>query len=333
MTEHVLVFGVGYDIPARMRAFGETAGRKVTTSVMCWPEHLAKTDDTEEHGRIVVLSPDASDEEWIAMARAIDAVEPVTRIGSFYDDCRPQAALVAEVLGLDTHTPEIVELVMNKYAMRQRLAGAGVEATACAVVESPAQLRSFAEAHGYPCVVKPLTGAAGKGVSVVAGPAEAESALERAGGTGPEPRATVEEFLVGAQYGVEAFSERGEHVVVAVTRKHSDAVGLVEPGRVVPAPLEPERTEAVTRHVIATLDALGVEFGPTHTEVVLTEHGPRVIETRLRTGGDEIRNMVTDVTGVDLIESQLQQILGEKVLPGIRAMLDDPDRTGRSEAV
>ncbi|WP_371649982.1 MULTISPECIES: acetyl-CoA carboxylase biotin carboxylase subunit family protein [unclassified Streptomyces] len=300
MTEHVLVFGVGYDIPARMRAFGETAGRKVTTSVMCWPEHLAKTDDTEEHGRIVVLSPDASDEEWIAMARAIDAVEPVTRIGSFYDDCRPQAALVAEVLGLDTHTPEIVELVMNKYAMRQRLAGAGVEATACAVV---------------------------------AGPAEAESALERAGGTGPDPRATVEEFLVGAQYGVEAFSERGEHVVVAVTRKHSDAVGPVEPGRVVPAPLEPERTEAVTRHVIATLDALGVEFGPTHTEVILTEHGPRVIETRLRTGGDEIRNMVTDVTGVDLIESQLQQILGEKVLPGIRATLDDPDRTGRSEAI
>ncbi|MFD9567278.1 ATP-grasp domain-containing protein [Streptomyces sp. NPDC059994] len=333
MTEHVLVFGAGYDIPARMRAFGETAGRKVTTSVMCWPEHLAKTDDTEEHSRIVVLSPDASDEEWIAMARAIDAVQPVTRIGSFYDDCRPQAALVAEVLGLDTHTPEIVELVMNKYAMRQRLAQAAVEATACAVVDSPAQLHSFAEAHGYPCVVRPLTDAAGKGVSVVAGAAEADSALERAGGTGPDPRATVEGFLVGARYSVEAFSERGEHVVVTIARTYSDPVSLVELGHVMPAPLESGQTEAVTRHVIATLDALGVEFGPTHTEVVLTERGPRVIETRLRTGGDELWNMVTDATGVDLIESQLQQVLGEKVLPAIRATLDAPDRSGRSEAI
>lgn len=333
MTEHVLVFGVGYDIPARMRAFGETAGQKVTTSVICWPEHLAKTDDIEEHSRIVVLGPEASDEEWIAMARSIDAVDPVTRIGSFYDDCRPQAALVAQALGLDTHTPEIVELVMNKYAMRQRLAETGVEATASAVVESPAQLHSFAEAHGYPCVVKPLTGAASKGVSVVAGAAEAEAALERASGTGPDARATVEEFLAGAQYSVEAFSERGEHVVVTITRKYSDPVSLVELGHVMPAPLKPEETEAVTRHVVATLDALGVEFGPTHTEVILTERGPRVIETHLRTGGDELWNMVTDATGVDLIESQLQQILGEKVLPGIRATLDDPDRAGRSEAI
>lgn len=222
---------------------------------------------------------------------------------------------------------------MNKYAMRQRLAETGVEATASAVVETPAQLHSFAEAHGYPCVVKPLTGAASKGVSIVAGAAEAESALERASGTGLDSRATVEEFLTGAQYSVEAFSERGEHVVVTITRKYSDPVSLVELGHVMPAPLKPEQTEAVTRHVIATLDALGVEFGPTHTEVILTERGPRVIETHLRTGGDELWNMVTDATGVDLIESQLQQILGEKVLPGIRATLDDPGRGGRSEAI
>ncbi|WHM40368.1 hypothetical protein [Streptomyces sp. BPTC-684] len=260
MTEHVLVFGVGYDIPARMRALGETAGRKVTTSLMCWPEHLARTDDTEEPGRIVVLRPDASDEEWIALARAVDAVEPVTRIGCLSDDCRPQAALVAQVLGLDSHTPEIVELVMNDDEMRQRLADAGVEAVASAVVE------------GLP---------------------------------------------VGARYGVQAFSERGEHVVVTVTRTNSDPVGPVGPGHAAPAP-----PEAVSRHVIAALDALGVEFGPTHTEVVLTERGPRVIETRLRAGGDELQNTVTDKTGADLIEAQLRQILGEKVLPGIRATRD-----------
>ncbi|MFJ5637943.1 hypothetical protein ACIQF5_35660 [Streptomyces goshikiensis] len=85
--------------------------------------------------------------------------------------------------------------------------------------------------------------------------------------------------------------------------------------------------------MIATLDALGIEFGPTHTEVILTSRGPRIIETHLRTGGDELWNMVTDATGVDLIESQLRQVLGEKVLPGIRETLDDPDRVPRAEAI
>ncbi|MER8096114.1 hypothetical protein [Streptomyces goshikiensis] len=70
--------------------------------------------------------------------------------------------------------------------------------------------------------------------------------------------------------------------------------------------------------MIATPDALGIEFRPTQTEVILTSRGPRIIETHLRTGGDELWNMVTDATGVDLIESQLRQVLGEKVLPGIR---------------
>ncbi|MFK8910216.1 hypothetical protein [Streptomyces sp. YS-3] len=268
MTEHVLVFGAGGGVPARMRAYGESAGQKVTTSVLCWPGHLAAMDDTEDHGRIVVLSPDASDEEWIAMARAVDAVEPVTRIGCLSDDCRPQAALVALVLGLDWHTPEIVELLMDRHALGRRLARAGVQA-------------------------------------------EADTALGH----------------TDARYCVEAFSERGEHVVVAINPACSQPVAP-------PAPLQPAQADAVTRHVAAALDALGVEFGPTHTEVVLTGHGPHVTATHLRTGGGTRADVVAEATGgVDLTEWQLRQILGEKVLPGIRAALDAPDRAGRPGTV
>ncbi|MEU1071152.1 MULTISPECIES: hypothetical protein [unclassified Streptomyces] len=274
MTEHVLVFGVGGGIPARMRAFGETAGQKVATSVLCWPGHLAAMDDPKDHGRIVVLRPDASDEEWIALARAVDAVEPVTRIGCFFDDCLPQAALVAQVLGLDWHTPELVDLVMDQQAMRRRLAQAGVQAGMQAGVQ-----------------------------------AEADTAMGRA----------------GVPYSVEAFSERGEHVVVAITHTHSDPGDPLARERVTPVPLEAAQTEAIDRHVRAVLDALGVEFGPTHTEVVLTGHGPRVTATRLRTGVGVPMNAVTGARGVDLIEWQLRQTLGEKVLPGIRATVGPVD--------
>ncbi|MFB6891580.1 ATP-grasp domain-containing protein [Kitasatospora sp. NPDC056327] len=333
MAEHVLVFGVGYDIPQRMRAAGARSGGEVTTSVMCWPEHLEKLDDSEEHARVVVLRPDAPDSEWLALARAVHALHPVTRIGSFYDDCRPQAALVAKELGLATHRPEVVELVRNKHAMRRRLAAAGVEETACAVVDGTEALREFAAEHGYPCVVKPVDGAASKGVSVLRAPEGAESAFLRASGIGAGSEVGVEEFLSGDQYSVEAFSEKGEHVVLAVTRKYSDPVSLVELGHVLPAALDPQRRAAVESHVIRTLDALEVEFGPTHTEIIVTPAGPRVIETHLRTGGDELWTMVTDATGVDMIECQLRQVLGETVLPGVRAALADPARPTRCEAI
>ncbi len=194
-------------------------------------------------------------------------------------------------------------------------------------------LRGFAAEHGYPCVVKPVDGAASKGVSIMRAPDEAESAFLRASGVAGCSHVAVEEFLAGDQYSVEAFSEKGEHVILAVTRKYSDPVSLVELGHVLPAPLDPEQQNAVERHVSGTLDALGVDFGPTHTEVVLTGTGPRVIETHLRTGGDEIWNMVADATGVDMIECQLRQVLGETVMPGIRAAHADSALATRCEAI
>lgn len=333
MPEHILIFGNGYDIPGRIRAFGAGSGRRISTSVMCWPEHLAKIEEAEGHSRIVAVRADSPVEDWITLARAIHAVEPVTRIGTFGDQCQEIAAEVGRALGVPTHSPETVRAVFDKHAMRRRLAEAGVDLTPSAVVRDADELREFAAEHGYPCVVKPLRGTASTGVSVLRGAEEAEAAFARARGQDASTKVVVETFLPGVQYSVESFSELGEHVVVAITRKYSDPVSLVELGHVMPAPLDPQQEEAVRAYVVRVLDALGVEFGPTHTEIVLTESGPRVIETHLRVGGDEIWNMVTDAVGVDLVEYQLRQCVGEKVLPAIREILDDPSRAPRHEAI
>lgn len=333
MSEHVLVFGNGYDIPGRMRALGDALGRTVTTSVLCRPEHLAKLEEAGGHARILAVAADAPLEHWIVLARTVHALQPVTRIGTFGDQCQEYAAEAGHVLGVPTHHPETVRLVFDKYAMRGRLAEAGVETVAAAEVAGPEELRAFAAAHGYPCVVKPRRGTASTGVSVIRAAEEADAAFDRARGEDEPAEVVAEQFLSGEQYSVEAFSELGEHVVVAVTRKYSDPVSLVELGHVMPAPLAPERQEEIHAYVAAALDALGVEHGPTHTELVLTEDGPRIIETHLRVGGDEIWNLVTDATGVDLVEYQLRQCVGEKVLPDVRAVLADPPRAPRAEAI
>ena len=80
------------------------------------------------------------------------------------------------------------------------------------------------------------------------------------------------------------------------------------------------------------LEALGVEFGATHTEIVLGPAGPRVIETHVRMGGDEIPALAFDATGVDLAEYVVRQTVGEKVLPEIRAVLAE-ERPARYSAI
>ncbi|MEV7035059.1 ATP-grasp domain-containing protein [Streptomyces sp. NPDC093272] len=338
MSEHILIFGNGYDIPGRIRARGKRLGRTYSTSVLCRIDHLAKVEEAGEHARIVAVGADAPAAEWTELARAVHAVQPVTRIATFGDQCQEAAVEAGRALGVATHTPETVRLVFDKFAMRRRLAEAGVESIPAAEVPDADALVAFAAEHGYPCVVKPRRGTASTGVSVIRSAEEAPAAFARArgldgaDGAGPEAQVVVEAFLPGAQYSVEAFSEGGEHVPVAFTRKYSDPASLVELGHVMPAPLDTGQEEEIRTHLVRALDALGVEFGPTHTEVVLTEHGPRVIETHLRVGGDEIWNMVTDATGVDLVEYQLRQCTGERVLPDLRAALAG-SRHRRGEAI
>ncbi|MFI5617743.1 acetyl-CoA carboxylase biotin carboxylase subunit family protein [Streptomyces sp. NPDC051567] len=332
-SDHYLLFAIGpqLDFAGRIRELDESA----TVSVLCRPEHLSRITESGHYARVLAVRKDAPMDEVVALARTVHTIQPVTRITTFWEHDQDRAAAVGAALGIATHRARTVRLVQDKHAMRERLREAGVEDTTAARAFGEADLLAFGESAGYPFIVKPTAGTASFGVTLVHSPQEASAAYLAAAGDFPgiaRLGVLAEEYHTGPQYSVEAFSEAAEHVVVAITRKYSDPRDMVELGHVVPAPLDAGAQEAVGAHVARVLDALGVEFGPTHTEIVLTAEGPRVIETHLRVGGDEIFNLVKDATGVDMIELQTRQACGAKVLPDIRAVLDE-DRAPRCEAI
>ena len=225
--------------------------------------------------------------------------------------------------------------VQGKYAMRARLRAVGLEDTPAALVADCAMLHSFAAEFGLPLVIKPNGGTASVGVSVARTEADLDACFTRAVAERDAFRSRgvlAERFFEGPQFSIEGFSENGEHVFVAITRKYSDPITLVELGHVLPAPLSAAESILIQRYARDVLDALGVRFGPTHTEFVLTCEGPRIIETHLRMGSD-MCPLVTVVTGVDLIEMQIRQTMGEQVLPEIRRMQQESAAKVRFGAV
>ncbi|WP_052499146.1 ATP-grasp domain-containing protein [Streptomyces vietnamensis] len=333
MTEHVLIVGGGREIPGLIRDAG---GPDVVTTILCRMDFVPKIRKPGQHDRVLALRSDAPDAEWIALAAAVHERQPFTRVGTFGERDQDRAAAVAAALGLPCHSPQTIAYVHDKDAMRRRLAELGVDETPGGRVADVAELRAFLAQHGTPCVVKPVQGAGSFGVSVVRSAEEAEAAFARAAADFeviPDAGVLVERFHEGPQFSVEAFSEDGEHEILAVTRKFSDPVGFVELGHVVPAELSPEQTDAVHGYVRRLLDALDITYGVTHTEVVLTAAGPRVIETHVRLAGDEIPYLVHDVTGVDLVDCVVRQTLGQPVLADIRKTLADPSVDRSPEAI
>lgn len=314
---HVLVVGGSMHVPPFL---GHLRANPVTTSVICAADLVPRIGDAAEHAHVIGVGADAGLDHWAALALAVHAQRRVDRIACFDDSYVRHAARIGETLGVAWHSEKSVLLAHHKGELRERLRQTGVEDVASAAVGAAADVVAFAEAHGWPVVVKPGRGVGSIGVSVVESEAAVAAALARIDAPSEliGEGVLVEEFLAGPQFSVEAVSEHGDHEIVVITKKFSDPRHMVEIGHVLPAPIPPDAARAIRDHVSATLDAIGVRTGLTSTELVLTDRGPRVLETHLRPSGGELPVLIREALGVDLLGLAARQALGEEILPGLR---------------
>ncbi|MFE2377492.1 ATP-grasp domain-containing protein [Streptomyces sp. NPDC059398] len=221
---------------------------------------------------------------------------------------------VAERLGLSPNSAESVRLLNDKAATRELLNRNGVSPVRVAEVGRCPDVYEAARGIGFPCVVKPARSAGSRGVALLNSPADLAGwadRIEAAGLTGPF---VVEEYLRGPEYSVETLTVAGQHHVVGITAKETSGPPcFVERGHIHPAPLPEADTAAVRATVAALLDLADYEFGPAHTEVILTAEGPRVVESQARLGGDRIPLLVDVAYGFDLEAAIFRALAGDEV--------------------
>ena len=308
MNTHLAVFGDPFDIAERAEArFGEA----VWVTAFLQRSRLAGCDGIDSAQAVIALADDATPQEWADAVGVIHAARPVTHGVALVDHLAVAAATALERIGVEFHSVEAMQNVCDKAAMRRVLEQRGRYALPYLLVDDLAQADAAAKELGFPAVVKPLSSTGSAGVCIVQDLDELRAAYTAASGDG-DAAVLVERYLAGSQYSVEAMSENGGHVVLAVTRKYSDPQSLVELGHVMPALLDDEQQAAITACAIDVLDDVTLTFGPSHTEIVVTADGQMPIETHARVGGDDIWLMVHAATGVDLEEVQADQIFGDR---------------------
>ncbi|WP_100448872.1 ATP-grasp domain-containing protein [Glycomyces xiaoerkulensis] len=249
-------------------------------------------------------------------AAELHARHPLTAAVSLTERGLAPAAAVNAALGLADNGVACVARLKDKHAMRRRMAERGLPAVAAAPASSPAQVASCAERIGYPAVAKPVDGAGSVGVRILRNRDDAQALGDR-----PVTAWLVEEFLDGPEFSVEAFSQDGEHRIVAVTEKHL-LPNRVEIGHTVPAALPPAWRDEAATEVARFLDAMELRRGPSHTEVIFTRDGARIVESHNRVGGDKIADLVRLATGVDLIGLTFRQAVAPIELPDAHTRTD-----------
>jgi biotin carboxylase len=277
----------------------------------------------------VVIAETNDDAALVAAAQEVAARRRIDGVLTTCDYYLPAVALVAERLGLPGAPSDVLRTATRKHRVREVLAAGGVPDVPFATAATWAQAHKAAADLGYPLVVKPVDMNSGTGVRKVVD--EAGLAVAFAEATTPERNtrdqplerlALLERVLEGPEYSVESVTRDGVTRILGITAKSvaepgvEAGSGFVESGHLFPAPLAPRERDAIERHVIAVLDAVGLTHGISHTEVRVTAAGPRLIELNPRQGGGYIFELVRLVTGFNPLQVLVDLALGREPVPG-----------------
>ena len=244
------------------------------------------------------------------------------------------AALTAEALGVQYHSPAAVARCRDKYLARQRFQAAGLPVPKFFRVELSGSPVHAAKRAQFPCVLKPLGLSASRGVIRANDAEEFVEAFERIRAILDRSDVQilreehsryiqVESFIEGREFAIEGLVTAGQMQVLAIFDKPDPLDGPVfeETIYVTPSRESAETAELLVTAVDRAVRALGLTHGPIHAELRLNHEGAWVLEVAARPIGGLCARALRFDGGMSLEELILRHAVGENVSA---AKLRDP---------
>jgi biotin carboxylase len=272
------------------------------------------------------LTLDFADPDGAAAAVAdFSRTHPLRAVVGVDDLTSVAAAAIAERLGLTASGMAAVQTARDKYQMRQCLAAAGLPVPRyrrIALKDDP-----FLAARGvaFPCVLKPLTLSASRGViransidQFTAAFRRIAALLERddvsVSGDGAQ-FLLAEAFIPGIEVALEGLLIGGTLHTLALFDKPDPLDGpfFEETIFVTPSRLPPDVQARIGEVTAAACGALGLAEGPVHAELRVNAEGPWVLEIAPRSIGGLCSRTLRFGTGVTLEELILRHALGRPI--------------------
>ena len=261
--------------------------------------------------RAILSAEDEAGIERLAAAERLDGI-----IAPGIDWPVAIAARVAHRLALPHPiTPETAALSTSKLRQRERFSQAGVPQPAYEISSGAVEAAEAAERIWFPCVVKAPDRQGQRGLTLVRAAGEMREAVRVALDASRSATLLLEEHVPGREVTVNAFSAGGHFYPLTVTDRLTAPLPAfgVALTHVWPSELEPEEIGAAVEAAAAAAAAVGIEEGPSYTQVLLGPDGARVGELAARLGGGHDAELCRVALGVDLNGAALAAAIGEDV--------------------
>lgn len=226
-------------------------------------------------------------------------------------------AAVVKNLGLIGIDADTALKATNKAEMRVALQAGAVPIPKFYKVANEEEYLEAVKQFTVPFIVKPADSSGSRGIYEVIDITDQKLIKEAYDYCKPFSRVgdvVVEEYMSGPEVSVETLSVDGVCHVIQITDKlTTGAPHYVEMGHSQPTRHSKEIADKIVDVTKAANKAIGITNGPSHTEIIVTSEGPKIVELGARLGGDNITtHLVPLSTGVNMVECCIKIALGEK---------------------
>ena len=270
------------------------------------------------------LHIDLDNPEAIDRLLAASVEYPFTGVVATDDASVELASRIARALNLPHNPPQAARLTRRKDLSRKALASAGVPVPEFRIIDLKQPVVSQLDRLEYPCVIKPLSLSASRGVIRVddAGALRAASArIERilAGETTRDgfvsTHLLIEAFVSGPEVALEGLLREGRLNVLAIFDKPDPLDGpfFEETYYIIPSRHDENIRARIIRRVEEACLALGLREGPVHAEVRINEGDGVIIEVASRTIGGDCARLLRFGAGQALEDLVISHAVGKTV--------------------
>ena len=206
------------------------------------------------------------------------------------------ATRLADDLGLPGNPYSRIDNYTNKNIMHRMLLEHGVRGVRGKVVHNWEETIGYYREEGFEgCVLKPYRGASSINVRICENEEQLKEAFDEVWATGnymggSEEGMLLEERITGTEYIVNTVSYKGKHKLSALWRHSKKSVqggGMVYNYTESLKYLE-AGCSSLVKYAFSVLDVLGVEYGNVHSEIMIDEKGPVLIEVNCRPMGSHM---------------------------------------------
>lgn len=266
--------------------------------------------------------PEKATEKIVALAQT----HPIDAIVGVDDDTTVLVSMAAKALSLPHNSVESARTTRSKYQMRKVLATGGIPSPRFELVSISAKPAEIAIGINYPCVLKPLSLSASRGVIRANNPSEFVTAFQRIvsilGSSDVKSRQDakaqqilIEDFISGTEVALEGILIRGRLKVLAIFDKPDPLDGpfFEETLYITPSRLPVDVQEDIISCTVRMADALGLREGPVHAELRVNNEGAWIIEIAARSIGGLCARTLRFGTGISLEELIIRHAIGMEV--------------------